>query len=207
METVLRLLVLVPHRDARLPLRAWSDSLFAAGLLSGWSFPGVVPLALLKRPLSAGELRSLAHVLRKNLTLRREGTKGEEDIEENMKEVEGKTRDFHITALCSLCTPYLCEIKSEKTPVWGPTLDIELSDDFFLPVAEAVEYSIAPLVLGAALVQDAVPDKLPAPPQVSFRAAALANMECCFRPCGENDDPVFEWGIGPLQWLPKHIKY
>jgi len=182
METVFYFLVLVPHRDARLPLRAWGDSLFNAGLLGGWIFPGVAPLALLKRPLSGGELRFLAHGLRERLSRRHGGHGG-------MEEIGG------------------WEIEGERAFVWGPKLNIEIPDDFFAPVAEAVDSPIAPLVLGAALLQGAAPSDLPAPPEVSFSAAALANMECRFRPCGEDGDPIFEWGIGPLQWLPKRVDY
>jgi hypothetical protein len=146
METGLRLLVLVPHRDARLPLRAWSASLFAAGLPGAWSFPWVAPLARLKRP-----------------------------------------------------TPY-----SPLPTIWGSSLSIELSDDFFMPAAGAVDCRISPLVLGAALVQSTAPDGLPAPPQVSFRAAALANMDCRFLPVDNGEGGyLFEWEIGPLHWLPK----
>ncbi|MCL2600841.1 MAG: hypothetical protein FWD88_06645, partial [Treponema sp.] len=61
-----RLLVLVPHRDARLPMRAWSGSLFAGGLLGAWSFPWVVPLAALDRPLPDAELRSIAGIIREH---------------------------------------------------------------------------------------------------------------------------------------------
>jgi len=176
METVFRLLVLVPHRDARLPLRAWGDSLFAAELLTGWSFPGVAPLALLKRALSGEELRSLAHLLR-----------GEE------RERKGLVWGHEGTGEIGVW-----EIDGERMSVWGPKLNIEISDDFLGPVAGAIERSISPPVIGTALMQGPVPGNLPAPPQVSFRAAALANMECRFLP-----SETLGWGIGPLQWLPK----
>jgi len=51
----LQLLALVPHRDVRISLRAWSASLFSKGLCGAWSFPWVMPIAALKRPLSGVE--------------------------------------------------------------------------------------------------------------------------------------------------------
>jgi len=194
METVFRLLVLVPHRDARLPLRAWGDSLFAAGLLTAWSFPGVAPLALLKRALSGEELRSLAHLLRKRFARRHEGTEG--------------NREWGVSSLSGGHPRNAPVLRSLFSNVWGPALNLTLPDDFFAPVSEALECPILPPVLGVALVQGVVPDSLPAPPQVSFRAAALANMECRFVPCGKdggNGDYLLEWGIGSLQWLPKRV--
>jgi len=203
METGL-LLVLVPHRDARLPLRAWSDSLFAAGLLNGWSFPGVAPLARLKRPLLTAELKSLAHALRgagneEGKIINHGVTRSFERERRGIKDLtwrHGGTEEAEVR-----------KIDGKKTSAWGPSLNLELSDDFFAPVADAIDCRFSPIVLGAALMQGAAPDSLPAPPQVSFRAAALANMEYRFRPDGEDGDLIFEWGIGPLHWLPKKLKY
>ena len=194
MKTSQRLLVLVPHRDARLPLRAWSASLFAAGLPGAWSFPWVAPLACLKRPLSTAELKSLARVLRREVIAQKDLTRR-----------HGEQGEFKfLFSPCTLCSLCLCEMKGEKMSILGPSLSIELSDDFFMPAAEAVDCRISPLVLGAALAHSPLPDGLPPPPQVSFRAAALANMDCRFLPVdGREDGYFFEWEIGPLHWLPK----
>ena len=200
METGLRLLVLVPHRDARLPLRAWSASLFAAGLPGAWSFPWAAPLARLKRPLSAVELKSLARALRREVNSQKRP-----HTETHGKHGKHEVFKF-LFSPCTLCPLCLYEMKGEKMSILGPSLSIKLSDDFFMPVAEAVDCRISPLVLGSALAQSPLPDGLPAPPQVSFRAAALANMDCRFLPLdGGEGGYLFEWEMGPLHWLPKFL--
>jgi hypothetical protein len=180
-----RLLVMVPHRDVRLPLRTWSASLFAAGVPGAWSFPWVTPLAQISRPLLSKELQALARALRSRIN--REGgilTAG--------------------PPLKSVLSP---EFGSREIPVWGPSLPITLSDDFFEPMATAITRRIAPSVLGAALLNDPPPATLPDPPHISFRAAALANMHCRFLPLGDGgkDGYSFEWKMGKLHWLPKTL--
>ncbi|MDR2053366.1 MAG: hypothetical protein LBP80_08120 [Treponema sp.] len=61
---LLRLAVLVPHRDIRPALYSFRRRLFAAGIPGAYSLPPVVPLALLERPLSVPELKALAVSLR-----------------------------------------------------------------------------------------------------------------------------------------------
>jgi len=176
-------LVLVPHRDARLPIRAWGDSLFAAGMPGG-SFPWVAPLALLKRPLADNELKLLARPLRQRIS--NEG---------------GKAYNPLPAAHSSSLIPH----SSFPRSLHGISLNIELSDDFFAPVAGAVSCRISPLMLGAA-VSCEPPPNLPDPPQISFRAAALANMRFRFMPLHGNGEGFFsEWEIGPLRWLPKTV--
>ena len=179
-------LVLVPHRDVRVPLRAWSASLFAAGLPGAWSFPWVTPLALMRRPLSPHELKGLAHALRKHVNL------------------------------CGgtfIAGPPAPAAISAETSVFGPVLQIDLPDSLFEPVIDAVLNRISPLVIGAALIP--IPHSsfliphFPPPPEISFRAAALANMS--FRPLPQGADAggtacySFEWKIGALHWLPREI--
>jgi hypothetical protein len=173
-----RLLVLVPHRDARLPLRAWSGSLFAAGLEGAWSFPWVVPLARLDHPLSGEELKALAHTLRQEIN-----------------KIGGK-----LTA-----DPPVQSSLFDEVSIYGPSLPLNLSDNFYKTVSDAITHRFSPLVLGAALLHGPLPDTLPAPPQISFRAAALANMNCHFSPLGNNgeDGHSAEWKIGKLHWLPR----
>jgi hypothetical protein len=172
-----RLLVLVPHRDARLPLRKWSASLFAAGVPGAWSFPWAAPLARLKRPLSTEELKSLARSLRYH-------------INENGGKLTANTPAL---GAFPINTP-----DNEEKCIFGPSLQIELPTDFFMPAAEAITRRIEPLVIGAALMLRKEEKDLPAPPQISFRAAALANMVY-----HEQEGNFFEWKIGPLHWLPK----
>ncbi|MCL2190637.1 MAG: hypothetical protein FWB79_01460 [Treponema sp.] len=100
-----RLLVLVPHRDARLPMRAWSGSLFAAGLPGAWSFPWVAPLAALDRGLSRGELKSLSRALRE--------------------------RNDRLTAGPPALAPV--PLGDGQAFAFGPSLDLALPDGFFRP--------------------------------------------------------------------------
>jgi hypothetical protein len=173
-----RHLVMVPHRDARLPLRAWSGSLFAAGLEGAWSFPWVVPIAQLDRPLTGEELKALAHTLRNEIN-----------------KVGGK-----LTAGAPVPLPLFGEVS-----VYGPSLPLNLFDNFYETVSDASMSRFSPLVLGAALLNGPLPDGLPAPPQTSFRAGALANMNCRFLPLGDNGKGghQVEWKIGKLYWLPR----
>jgi hypothetical protein len=173
-----RLLVMVPHRDIRLPLRAWSGSLFAAGFEGAWSFPWVVPLARLDRPLSGEELKPLARVLRQEIN-----------------KVGGK-----LTAVAPVRG-----ILFDEVSVYGPSLPLNLSDHFYDLVSGAIIRRFSPLVLGSALLSGPLPEALPAPPQISFRAAALANMNCRFSPLGDDGEGghQVEWKIGKLHWLPR----
>ena len=171
----LQLLALVPHRDARRVLRAWSASLFSAGLCGAWSFPWVMPIAALKRPLSGEELKSHARKLR---------------LETDLSGGKFTTGPLSVAALSDNC-------------VFGPTVNVVLSDSFF-DFEDAVIRRVSPLVIGSALCQAAAPPDVN-PPYLSFRAAALANMR--FRPLSSHNsaciDFSFEWEIGKLHWLPK----
>ena len=177
----LRLLVLVPHRDTRQQLHAYSASLFAAGLFGAWSFPWVVPLAEIKRPLAGGELKALARPLRDHINLS-----------------GGK---------CIADRPISTALPGSATlSVFGPSLNIEPPGSFFEAVSDTVLCRLSPLVIGAAVVHGQCEMPLPDLPQISFRAAALANMS--IRPlagCGGWDGYSFEWKIGALHWLPKAL--
>jgi len=174
----LQLFVLVPHRDVRRSLRAWSASLFSAGVYGAWSFPWVIPIAALNRPLSSEELRNCSFMLRRTIDLS-----------------GGKitTGPSTVAALFD-------------NSVFGPAVNIKLSDSFF-DFEDAIIRRVSPLVIGAALCQAASPPDVNFPvPNLSFRAAALANMS--FRPLpsynGAHDNFSFEWEIGKLHWLPKY---
>ena len=60
---------------------------------------------------------------------------------------------------------------------------------------------VRPAVLGCAAVRD-IPPELPAPPPLSFRAAAVAVMAIRRLPA-DAEGLSFEWRIGRLFWLPK----
>ena len=182
----IRLLVLVPHRDSRLPLRAWSASLFAAGLPGAWSFPWVVPLAVLHRPLPGETLKTLARAMRQQVDL------------SGGKFITGAPAAVAISA----------NKQNESLSVFGPVLNIALPNSFFSTAADALNCSLSPLVLGAALHSPQSPEVLPypvSPMSISFRAAALANMSMRPLPAGEEHHNCFsfEWKIGKLHWLPK----
>jgi len=175
-EKFLQFLVLVPHRDVRVSLRAWSASLFSAGLCGAWSFPWVMPIAALNRPLSTAELKNGALMLRRSIDL--SGGK----FATGQPAVAAFSDNF----------------------VFGPTVNVEFSDSFFAFEDNAITRRISPLVIGAALCQAATPPDVN-PPYLSFRAAALANMRfrplsshnsACI-------DFSFEWEIEKLHWLPK----
>jgi hypothetical protein len=195
----LRLLVLVPHRDARLPLRAWSGALFAAGLEGAWSFPWVAPLAVIASPFSAAELRTLALALREQLPAAGKITTGP-------------------PAIAAFSSDHA--VSHAGAAVFGPVLNIELVDSIVPPgAAGKIMRRCSPPVLGAALIRRTADGKaggglgetrqegplsaaIPAPPALSFRAAALANMRCRFQPTS-TAGYSFEWEIGELRWLQR----
>jgi hypothetical protein len=185
--------VLIPHRDIRKQIRAWSGELFAAGMAGAWSFPWAAPLVCLSRPLTAAELRDAAFTLRE---LQRGG--------------DGKIRAE--TAAVSRLPGFLFPPHAGEPPgqpggrgspaVYGLRLDLAgFEQALGGGAASKALYWFSPPVLGAALVDASGPDPCPAPPPVSFRAAALANMSFTPLDAGERAYS-FEWNIGPLRWLP-----
>ncbi|GHV89935.1 hypothetical protein AGMMS50268_04380 [Spirochaetia bacterium] len=181
---------LIPHRDSRKLLRLWSGKLFAAGLSGAWSFPWAVPLGLISRPLSGKELNALAHALRES-TL-----------------AAGRNGKMQAGAAAALPFPELAAGTSAEIAgahaglsLFGPALDLRLSEPLFAGSAAAALVRAFPYpVLASAIINDVPPD-LPPPPAISFRAAAVANM--IYRPLAIGDGSYsFEWQIGELHWLP-----
>jgi hypothetical protein len=171
-----RLLVLIPHRDSRLLLRGWSAALFSAGFSGAWSFPWAAPLAALSRPLSEAELKHCALVLR----------------EETL--AGGKDGKIKTGPAAGIAFP------GGDAAVFGPVLELAVPDRALSAAAAKIAARFSPLVLGAALVRSGETPALPVPPpDVSFRAAALANMIC--RPLSA-DCYSLEWKIGKPCWLP-----
>jgi hypothetical protein len=176
-----RFAVLVPHRDCLKALRDYRRSLFAAGFPGAYSFPPVVPLALVSRPCTPGELRNLSASLRKiSLSGDADGT-------------------FHTGEGTAAECP--------GGPVlWGPALDIRLSSLPF-PPPDALNFRFPAPVLAAAIigprtgtaVTDDAPAAPPPVPRLSFRAAAVSNMILKPLPGGEYS---FIWEIEKLYWLP-----
>jgi hypothetical protein len=163
-------------------LKAQSRFLFAAGLPGARSFPHVIPLGLLSRPLPAAELRALGAIIR----------------EETLKD----GRDGRI----SLGKPVLVPCPGFPA-VYGPVLDISPLEaspqiSFWKPL-----HPFPVLTLCTSLVAPADEDRIAnagEPPPLSpswFRAAALANM--VVRPLPDGSSPYsLSWKLGFPLWLP-----
>ena len=172
-------LVLVPHRDIRLVLRNYSAALFKAGYAGAFHFPWVAPLFALSRPFNEDELKHAARVLR--------DIAGEGKIPVS----QSATVDF--------------PINGNNTVIFGPSLNFAIHSET-LCASKKIESVFSPPVI-AALFCEAGYDysAIPAPPQLSFRAAAVANMY--WRPlrnnAGEQPNTVigYKWKIGKLCWL------
>jgi hypothetical protein len=190
----LKLLVLVPHRDARRRLREWSRVLFSAGCEGAWSFPWVSPLAVLALPLNTEELKHCAAVLREASL------------------ADGRDGKFKCGAAACAAFPPNAPGSGEAA-VFGPLLDLAVPENTFTAgAAEKILYRFSLPVLGSSLAQgDAfrrsgtMEAAFPPVPAISFRAAALANMS--YRSLRTADDGAgsgcsFEWRIGRLCWLP-----
>jgi hypothetical protein len=189
----IRLLALIPHGEIRKRLRAWSGELFAAGMAGAWSFPWAAPLACLSRPLSAGELRDAAFALRE-LTAGGDG--------------KFRAREAAVSPFPPGGLPGEPGGRG-RAALYGPRLDPGGFERALRGGAAAkAAYWFLPPVIGAALVEAPDPETdappgvpFPGPPELSFRAAALANM--LFIPLDAGDRAgSFEWSIGPLRWLP-----
>jgi hypothetical protein len=191
----LRLLALIPHRDVRRNIRAWSGELFATGMAGAWAFPWAVPLAILSRPLDPGELRDAAFALR-------EANQGG----------DGKIRSLG-AGLIPLGASFFPENPGggNYPAIYGLRLDLVVPD-LAGSAAGALVRRLEPAVLGAALIEGpeeaaggpeeaAPPEKFPPPPETAFRAAALVNMSYRARAAGEGA-MLFEWKTGKPRWLP-----
>jgi hypothetical protein len=162
------------------PLREYRRSLFAAGLAGAYSFPFAAPLALLARPLAAPALKEAAAGLRRVLG-------------------NGKI-GFTLPGAAGVCG---CA-ETGAFRFFGPALNIPAG--LFFPVPAGWAPPLAPAVLGPGdpeLIQTlAKAGTLPAPPELSFRAAALANLTLFPAGCGE-EPYSFTWETGRLYWLPR----
>ncbi|MDR2143814.1 MAG: hypothetical protein LBP29_05545 [Treponema sp.] len=189
--------VLVPHRNAVFVIEKFRQQIFAAGLDGAFSFPAAAPLALLSRPLSGGELKTAAVELRKLLgggkfvlsALPENSLPKKSPLGESPPELPAALR---------------CTGSPERLSFFGPCLDMP-----FPPLPESAVLTrwekpfLAPAVLGRGGAECVrVPaDKLPSPPELSFRAAALANL--AIRPAGNGEaEYSYAWEMGRLYWLP-----
>ena len=189
-----RLLVLVPHRDVRLQMQNYSQKLFSGGYWGAWSFPWVVPLAILAKPLNPLELKQAAALIR------------EQGIAASGKITSGNTA----TAIFPPGNLPGNNTGEHTSGLIGPAIDLTIPDSAFSIIEKKVLHRFNPLIITAALMQnsDTMPappsEDFPQPPLLSFRAAALANM--IYRPLSTAAQGKtaysFTWKIGKLYWLP-----
>jgi hypothetical protein len=186
---ILRFLILVPHRDTVKILGEYCRLLFKAGFLGAFSFPAAVPLALLSRPCTDGELKEIAHRLRQStLVGGREG------------KIQAGPPDL-------VPFPHIPGGRVfSGFSFFGPGLDLPVPE-LSLP---GLIYPFPALVLTAALAAgDCSLLREYAPPLKAFffRAAAVANI--VIRPLDDGrgasggDIYSLEWKIGRLSWLPR----
>jgi hypothetical protein len=181
---------LIPHRDSRRILRAYSGELFAGGFAGAWSFPWAAPLALLTRPLERAELSFLAQSIRRK-SLAAPGA-GKFGIAPPLR--------FPLPGF-----PPFAKGKEGLSPgafsLWGPEIGLKLrAEDFGPSGALALSRIFHRPVLACAVLGAEEPSPLP-PPAFSFASAAVANMS--YGPLGSGDEAYsFAWEIGELRWLP-----
>jgi len=162
-------LVLVPHRDVRLLLRKYSDTLFKAGFDGAYQFPYLAPLAALSRPMNSDELKQFALSI-------------------------GQAAGGKINAAEGARTAF----PDSGAALFGLRLNIDIAKN--APKNQKVINFFTPPVIGACLLSASDTSALPPPPELSFRAAAVANMY--WRPVKTDAAVIgYKWKIGNLRWL------
>jgi hypothetical protein len=188
---ILRFLILIPHRDCNKALRAYRRSLFASGLSGAWSFPIAVPLAQISNPFTIEELKEAAHKLRE------------------LSVHGGRDGKFHSAGTVITQSPEI-----EGFSFFGTKLDFSkpLEEGENIPINnKKVIYNFNTLCLCTALIssEGEMPPspietgKAPPLPQISFRAASIANL--AMRPLSTGEAPYSrEWSISAPVWLPAY---
>jgi hypothetical protein len=184
----LRFIVLIPHRDSGRLLWEYRQQLFAAGLVGAYSFPGVVPLAVVSQAFTKEDLQALARTLRE------------------ISVQDGRDGKISTRGLVSL--GYSAGTPTGQAPydltMFGPLLDLP-NPAFSHP---RVVYRFTRLVLAAGLIkaearEEPMNETLPKAPVFYFRAGMVANM--LFRPLSSGTAGYsFEWQIGTPVWLPSY---
>ena len=187
-HTKCRLLVLIPHRDTRLLLRKWSDSLFKAGFFGAYHFPWVAPLARLCRPFNTEELKHCARIIR----------------QETLRYNNGK---INASEALRMAFPVDERPQSNELSLFGPCLNLTFPANALMPSAQdkIIKHFSSPLI-GACVLQPAedIPESktMPQLPQISFRAAAVANMNWYIDPPPYTPASFSgRWKIGKPSWL------
>ncbi|WP_461246788.1 hypothetical protein [Treponema sp. R6D11] len=150
-----------------------------AGLTGVYTFPHVTPLASLSQALEDGELKQIAHSLRKKI---------------------GKNKIF---LQDDVVTAFPCD-KKDLT-LCGPRLDIIFPQDFFTNISKKIKFYFSSFLIGCFLKSEnntklnaicETPQK-----ELGFRAAAVANFY--WRALKINGEICYKWKIGKLFWLPR----
>jgi hypothetical protein len=169
-------LVLVPHRDIRLILKDYSLSLFKQGFYGAFHIPWIAPLAAISRPFNTDELKNCARIIKDS----------------------SKSGKIYASKVSSVPFP----VNENNFSIYGPGLDINLPPGALGEAEKKVIRFFSPPVIGALLREEGETIALPPPPQVSFRAAAVANMYLF--PLLTDGVIGLRWKIGKLYWLPKN---
>jgi len=185
-------LVLVPHRDVRASLRKYSADMIKDGFKGGCLFPCVAPLAVLSQPFTKDELKQCARAIREIIT--------------PAKNAENKifTKETAAAAFPS----GECKTGESKTFLFGPQLDLVIPQNIFCEssVKKLTKFLSTP-VIGIFLMNacENTVTSFPPPQELSFRAAAVANMRFQQINTGIIKTFGFKWKIGELIWLPKNL--
>jgi hypothetical protein len=204
-KEVYHFIIIVPHRDSLKLLEDYRAKLFAAGFPGAWSFPTAAPLASVSRPFSGDELKGLG----RNIRLLPTGNDGKILCEGNacVKFTTEKTkpRSYTEEERRRPLTGALRHGDRKDISFFGSELSLHIEESLFNQTARAKILNIySPPVLCAALLASKESPPSEEGPVISFRAASLANM--VMRPLESGVSGYsFEWKIGPLVWLPKHV--
>jgi len=176
-------LVLVPHNEIRDILRKNREKIFKEAFReAAYDFPFAAPVASLSQPLSGGELKHIARLLR---------------------EITGGAKFNAVD-----CSYAVFPSSPDNMKLFGPKLDLILPPCALGTAAEKIKSIFSPVVIGACLTPEIFEppvrgsySRLTSSPEISFRAAAVANMY--WQPCRLKGEKCFKWKIDRLFWLPK----
>lgn len=162
--------------------------MFKAGFFGAYHFPWIVPLAIVNRPFNEAELKHCAGIIRQE-SLRISGGKiNAGELVRTTIPADGTPSDPPLDALS----------------IFGPGLKLVFPANAMMPDTQAKITSLfSPLLIGAGILQpfEAVPENLPPLPQISFRAAAVANMIWRISQPQEAGGFSSKWKIGKPVWL------
>ncbi len=178
----LRLISLIPHRDAVKQADEYKQKMFAHGFSGAYSFPCLIPLALAQKPYTLGKLKNIAVFLRKMIS------------EKNL--------DGSSSGMCTLNKPCI----SDDLPgiiLGGLSFDLP-RNGLLLANNDTV---LPRFVLGLGVLKAGTEEsflrftKHVPPPPILFRACSLANMIY-----SADEDGASFWEIGHPVWLPSLSK-